>query len=153
MSLPISLTSEHLITSLILWRVQMGVPDGTSADWRTAPIGWLWLSGRWSGVIILSLGGDMLTSYLAHCSSPLFSTFSLLPVSTSSPPSASCSRLLPSSSSSATFRSDEHKPRLFCKLLISFKRQCPARYCMIRAKTGVRQSQMSTRVIYMYMSS
>ena len=31
MSLPISLKSENLITSLILQRVQMGVPNGT--DW------------------------------------------------------------------------------------------------------------------------
>lgn len=62
LTLPVSLTSEHLITSLILWWVQMGVPTGTGADRRAASIGWLWLSGRWSSVIILSLGGDMLTS-------------------------------------------------------------------------------------------
>lgn len=78
MSHPISLTSEHLITSILLQRVQMGVPDGTSADWGEALIGCLWLSGRWSRVIILSLGGDMLTSYLAHFSPPLFSPFSHL---------------------------------------------------------------------------
>lgn len=78
MSHPISLTSEHLITSILLQRVQMGVPDGTSTDWREALIGCLWLSGRWSRVIILSLGGDMLTSYLAHFSPPLFSPFSHL---------------------------------------------------------------------------
>lgn len=89
MSHPISLTSEHLITSILLQRVQMGVPDGTSTDWREALIGCLWLSGRWSRVIILSLGGDMLTSYLAHSFPlcfPRFPTFSLLSISTSSPP-------------------------------------------------------------------
>lgn len=79
MSLHISLTSEHLITTLILWWVQMGVPNGTSADWRAAPIGWLWLSGRWSRVIILPLGGDVLTYYLAHSSPPLFFHFFFAP--------------------------------------------------------------------------
>lgn len=82
----------------------MGVPNGTAADWRGAPIGWLWLSGRWSRLIILPLGGDMLTSkscpFLLHA---VFPQLFLLPVSTSSPPSASCSCLLLSSSSSAIF--------------------------------------------------
>lgn len=71
MSHPISLTSEHLITSVLLQRVQMGVPNRTNTNWREALIGCLWLSGRWSRVIILSLGEDMLMSYLVHFS-PLF---------------------------------------------------------------------------------
>lgn len=57
---------------------------------------------------------------------PLFLHLLLLPASSSSPPSDSCICLLLSYSSSAaflwsSFRSDEHEPLLFCKLLISFK--------------------------------
>lgn len=70
MSQLVSLTSEHLITSILLQRVQMESLDGTGTDRRKALIGCLWLSGRRSRAIILSLGGDTLTSYLVGSSLP-----------------------------------------------------------------------------------
>lgn len=70
MSQLVSLTSEHLITSILLQRVQMESLDGTGTDRRKALIGCLWLSGRRSRAIILSLGGDTLTSYLVGFSLP-----------------------------------------------------------------------------------
>lgn len=70
MSQLVSLTSERLITSILLQRVQMESLDGTGTDRRKALIGCLWLSGRRSRAIILSLGGDALTSYLVGFSLP-----------------------------------------------------------------------------------
>lgn len=118
-----TLICKHLITSLVLCWVQMGEPNGTSADWRVAPIGCLWLSGRWSRVIILSLGGDVLTSYLAHsCSFCFVPHLFFFPVYTSSPPLASCSCPLLSSSAAllCSFLSPcaRNKPLVVCKILI-----------------------------------
>lgn len=160
MSLPVSLTSEHLITSLILRCVQMGKPNGTSADWRVAPIGWLWLSGRRSRAIILSLGRDMLMSFLANSSpSSVFPPF---------PPSFFASRLQsqlphqPTAAASCSLLPHLLLSSAWLSGLMNTSHHCFAnywfdpnncwwlkcQYCMIKTR-----QTMSTRVLSMLFSS
>lgn len=142
------------------WHLRIWLHPWFCSEYRwecpTERIGWLWLSGRWTRVIILSLGGYMLSLIWPNPPSPfppVFPSFLCFPSphqALHQPAAAASCSLLPHLPLSSDLLSRLMNTSHYCFASYWFHSPSPV---IQTPDTAWQRQAMSTRVTSMYISS